>query len=76
MKLYIFLFRKLVSKQESYENLHVLSSKISSDSKSSNQYPIAIDRSEGASIKRLVRQMSVMDTQRNIDGTMQLTHWI
>uniref|UniRef100_A0A0K8VPL8 Organic cation transporter 1 n=3 Tax=Bactrocera latifrons TaxID=174628 RepID=A0A0K8VPL8_BACLA len=68
--------QKLVSKQDSYENLHVLSCKINSDSKSSNQYPITIDRSEGASIKRLVRQMSVMDTQRNIDGTMQLTHWI
>ncbi|XP_030383145.1 carcinine transporter [Scaptodrosophila lebanonensis] len=28
------------------------------------------------SMKRLVRQMSVMDTQRSHDGTMQLTHWI
>ncbi|EDX05651.1 GD21684 [Drosophila simulans] len=28
------------------------------------------------SMKRLVRQMSVMDTQRTHDGTMQLTHWI
>ncbi|KAM7351841.1 carcinine transporter isoform 3-T4 [Cochliomyia hominivorax] len=28
------------------------------------------------SMKRLVRQMSVMDTQRTEDGTMQLTHWI
>lgn len=29
-----------------------------------------------ASMKRLVRQMSIMDTQRTHDGTMQLTHWI
>jgi len=28
------------------------------------------------SMKRLVRQMSIMDTQRTNDGTMQLTHWI
>ncbi|EDW75714.1 uncharacterized protein Dwil_GK15053 [Drosophila willistoni] len=28
------------------------------------------------SMKRLVRQMSIMDTQRMHDGTMQLTHWI
>uniref|UniRef100_A0A0A1XPC6 Organic cation transporter 1 n=1 Tax=Zeugodacus cucurbitae TaxID=28588 RepID=A0A0A1XPC6_ZEUCU len=66
----------LVSNQESFENLQILSSKKNCDSKTSKDYTIAIDRSEGASIKRLVRQMSVMDTQRNIDGTMQLTHWI
>ncbi|XP_023163889.2 carcinine transporter [Drosophila hydei] len=33
-------------------------------------------RQHRASMKRLVRQMSVMDTQRSHDGTMQLTHWI
>lgn len=33
-------------------------------------------RQHRASMKRLVRQMSVMDTQRTHDGTMQLTHWI
>ncbi|ALC40315.1 CG9317 [Drosophila busckii] len=33
-------------------------------------------RPNRASMKRLVRQMSVMDTQRTHDGTLQLTHWI
>lgn len=33
-------------------------------------------RQHRASMKRLVRQMSIMDTQRTHDGTMQLTHWI
>ncbi|XP_013114234.1 carcinine transporter [Stomoxys calcitrans] len=37
--------------------------------------PLDVNRSS-RSMKRLVRQMSVMDTQRTHDGTMQLTHWI
>jgi len=35
-----------------------------------------VGRPHRPSMKRLVRQMSVMDTQRTHDGTMQLTHWI
>ncbi|XP_032592486.1 carcinine transporter isoform X2 [Drosophila grimshawi] len=35
-----------------------------------------VGRPHRSSMKRLVRQMSVMDTQRTHDGTMQLTHWI
>lgn len=27
------------------------------------------------SMRHLVRQMSVMDTQKNSDGTMKLTYW-
>ncbi|XP_023298252.2 carcinine transporter [Lucilia cuprina] len=38
--------------------------------------PLDINRPSRPSMKRLVRQMSVMDTQRTEDGTMQLTHWI
>jgi len=28
-----------------------------------------------ASVRRLVRQSSVMDTQRDSDGTMKMTYW-
>lgn len=38
--------------------------------------PLDASRPSRPSMKRLVRQMSVMDTQRTEDGTMQLTHWI
>lgn len=38
--------------------------------------PLDGSRPSRPSMKRLVRQMSVMDTQRTEDGTMQLTHWI
>lgn len=38
--------------------------------------PLDIGRPIRPSMRRLVRQMSVMDTQRAEDGTMQLTHWI
>uniref|UniRef100_A0A1B0BDQ4 Major facilitator superfamily (MFS) profile domain-containing protein n=1 Tax=Glossina palpalis gambiensis TaxID=67801 RepID=A0A1B0BDQ4_9MUSC len=38
--------------------------------------PLDNKRSQRLSKKRLVRQMSVMDTQKTEDGIMQLTHWI
>ncbi|XP_061401514.1 carcinine transporter [Musca vetustissima] len=38
--------------------------------------PLDVNRPTRPSMRRLVRQMSVMDTQRAQDGTMQLTHWI
>ncbi|TMW39736.1 hypothetical protein DOY81_015185, partial [Sarcophaga bullata] len=38
--------------------------------------PLDGSRPSRPSMKRLVRQMSVMDTQKTEDGTMQLTHWI
>ncbi|XP_037960261.1 carcinine transporter [Teleopsis dalmanni] len=38
--------------------------------------PLDENRPQRISMKRLVRQMSVMDTQKTHDGTMQLTHWI
>lgn len=31
--------------------------------------------SSTASVRRLVRQSSVMDTQRDSDGTMKMTYW-
>lgn len=33
------------------------------------------ERPSTAGIHRLVRQSSVMDTQRNSDGTMKMTYW-
>lgn len=38
--------------------------------------PLDVNRPTRPSMRRLVRQMSVMDTQKTQDGTMQLTHWI
>lgn len=38
--------------------------------------PLDNRRPQRLSKKRLVRQMSVMDTQKTEDGIMQLTHWI
>uniref|UniRef100_A0A1A9WLX5 Major facilitator superfamily (MFS) profile domain-containing protein n=1 Tax=Glossina brevipalpis TaxID=37001 RepID=A0A1A9WLX5_9MUSC len=38
--------------------------------------PLDGKRMQRLSKKRLVRQMSIMDTQKTEDGTMQLTHWI
>lgn len=32
-------------------------------------------RPSTASVRRLVRQSSVMDTQRDSDGTMKMTYW-
>lgn len=32
-------------------------------------------RSSTANVRRLVRQSSVMDTQRDSDGTMKMTYW-
>ena len=32
-------------------------------------------RPSTTSIRRLVRQSSVMDTQRDSDGTMKMTYW-
>ncbi|XP_067625757.1 carcinine transporter [Eurosta solidaginis] len=58
-----------ISPIESYEDLDLLPSRIDQEV-NQNMQP------QRHSIKRLVRQMSVMETQRNFDGTMQLTHWI
>lgn len=32
-------------------------------------------RPSGASVRRLVRQSSVMDTQRDSDGSIKMTYW-
>ncbi|XP_053959658.1 carcinine transporter [Anastrepha ludens] len=68
--------QKAVSRYESYENLDLLHSKAGNEPKSQKVDPVRNIQPQGTSIKRLVRQMSVMDTQKNFDGTMQLTHWI
>ncbi|XP_012162545.1 carcinine transporter isoform X2 [Ceratitis capitata] len=67
--------QKVKTESESYENLDLLAS---SDGRNKEPQKLKTNKRdpEGNSIKRLVRQMSVMDTQRNVDGTMQLTHWI
>lgn len=37
--------------------------------------PLELARIRRQSMKRLVRQASVMDTQKSSDGAMQLTYW-
>lgn len=34
-----------------------------------------LQRPSTASVRRLVRQSSMMDTQRDSDGTMKMTYW-
>ena len=83
------LFSDSASQPQSYENLDVLDSATASDvelemkSSSTRSRPKSfidertpLGMSQRHSMKRLVRQMSVMDTQKTYDGTMQLTHWI
>ncbi|XP_037903777.1 carcinine transporter isoform X2 [Hermetia illucens] len=42
---------------------------------STERTPLDLNRPRRQSMKRLVRQQSVMDTQKTRDGAMQLTYW-
>ncbi|XP_017472036.1 PREDICTED: carcinine transporter-like [Rhagoletis zephyria] len=68
--------QKTISHIESYEDLDLLQAKVLKEAKIQTGEEVGNTQPQGTSIKRLMRQMSVMDTQKKIDGTMQLTHWI
>lgn len=42
---------------------------------SAERVPLDITRPRRHSMRRLVRQQSIMDTQKTSDGAMQLTYW-
>ncbi|XP_056635581.1 carcinine transporter [Diorhabda sublineata] len=61
--------RPATSAVTSYEDLEL------AEAAPSEKTPLEKDSSSRKSIRKLVRQQSVMDTQKSSDGTMQMTYW-
>lgn len=65
------MFSPSSSVAASYEDLELAPV----ESLPTEQTPLELSIQPRLSMKKLVRQQSMMDTQKSSDGTMQMTYW-
>lgn len=62
--------------QDGIDEFEMMNTDVGERGKSTERTPLEIARQRRQSMRRLVRQTSVVDTQKTPDGVMQLTYWI